>query len=59
MSSLNIQDESESEDVTQEYEDYKLGSDILDNLDVISDTETEEYKRILKETGYTALCENN
>ncbi|XP_052775808.1 T-cell-specific guanine nucleotide triphosphate-binding protein 2-like [Mya arenaria] len=23
----------------------------------ISDTETEEYKRILKETGYTALCE--
>ncbi|XP_052775806.1 T-cell-specific guanine nucleotide triphosphate-binding protein 2-like [Mya arenaria] len=42
--------------ITQEYEDYKLGSDILDNLDVISDTETEEYKRILKETGYTALC---
>ncbi|XP_052775825.1 uncharacterized protein LOC128213809 [Mya arenaria] len=69
MSSLDIQDESESEDgpsgaeatttdaVTQEYEDYKLGSDILDNFDVISDTETEEYKRILKETGYTALCE--
>ncbi|WAR22802.1 IIGP5-like protein [Mya arenaria] len=69
ISSLDIQDESESEDgpsgaeatttdaVTQEYEDYELGSDILDDLDVISDTETEEYKRILNKTGYTALRE--
>ncbi|XP_052776364.1 T-cell-specific guanine nucleotide triphosphate-binding protein 2-like [Mya arenaria] len=43
--------------VTNKFEDYELGSDILDDLDMISDEETEEYKRILKETGYTAFRE--
>ncbi|XP_052777489.1 T-cell-specific guanine nucleotide triphosphate-binding protein 2-like isoform X2 [Mya arenaria] len=71
ISSLDIQDESESEDGIyqrpsgaeatttneEEYEDYELGSDFIDDLKVISDTETEEYRRILKETGYTALRE--
>ncbi|XP_052777620.1 T-cell-specific guanine nucleotide triphosphate-binding protein 2-like isoform X2 [Mya arenaria] len=43
--------------ITQKYEDYELGSDFLDDLDMISDEETEEYKQLQKETGYAALRE--
>ncbi|WAR22796.1 TGTP2-like protein, partial [Mya arenaria] len=57
ISSLDIQIKTESKEVTKEYEDYELGSDILEDLDVISEDEVEEYKCIMLETGYTFLRE--
>ncbi|XP_052777359.1 T-cell-specific guanine nucleotide triphosphate-binding protein 2-like [Mya arenaria] len=39
------------------FEDFVLGSDILEDLGEISEAEVEEYERLMMETGYTALRE--